>query len=272
MLNSVISRFSGGGGQPSLSSLTGIGAANNPCSAAGKAKHPKGFTLAEVLITLGIIGVVAAMTLPALIQKNNNKVVETRLMKFYSTINQAIKMAEVDYGDKKYWFEDLAGAEFDKDGKPVPGSSAQEKWFNKYFTPYMKILKTDTMYDGRLIVYFPDGTALALAHHTTVDWFFFTGSRCKVESYDEIHNLYGKCVFSFAFSPVSTSSIWKYHYNKGVEPYKYAWDGDIEQLKKACYNDTALGDSSISGRSYCTALIQLNGWKIPDDYPYKVNY
>lgn len=32
----------------------------------------KAFTLAEVLITLGIIGVVAAMTLPALIQTNKN--------------------------------------------------------------------------------------------------------------------------------------------------------------------------------------------------------
>ena len=51
------------------------------------------FTLAEVLITLGIIGVVAAMTLPALIQSYANTVVETRLAKFYSTINQAIARA-----------------------------------------------------------------------------------------------------------------------------------------------------------------------------------
>ncbi len=35
------------------------------------------FTMAEVLITLGIIGIVEAMTLPSLIQRNNNKVVET---------------------------------------------------------------------------------------------------------------------------------------------------------------------------------------------------
>lgn len=32
-----------------------------------------GFTLAEVLITLGIIGIVAVMTLPTLIQKNKKK-------------------------------------------------------------------------------------------------------------------------------------------------------------------------------------------------------
>ncbi len=37
------------------------------------------FTLAEVLITLGIIGIVAAMTIPNIINGYNKKVVETRL-------------------------------------------------------------------------------------------------------------------------------------------------------------------------------------------------
>ena len=36
----------------------------------------KAFTLAEVLITLGIIGVVAAMTLPALIQKQQENLLD----------------------------------------------------------------------------------------------------------------------------------------------------------------------------------------------------
>lgn len=63
--------------------------------------HSHGFTLAEVLITLGIIGIVAAMTLPTLIQNYKNRVVETRLKKFYSTMNQAVLMAEAQYGDKK---------------------------------------------------------------------------------------------------------------------------------------------------------------------------
>ena len=57
------------------------------------------FTLAEVLITLGIIGVVAALTIPTLMANHRRQVAETRLEKFYTTINQAVKMAEVDYGD-----------------------------------------------------------------------------------------------------------------------------------------------------------------------------
>lgn len=41
-----------------------------------------GFTMAEVLITLGIIGIVAAMTLPALVQKYQNYIVENRMKNF----------------------------------------------------------------------------------------------------------------------------------------------------------------------------------------------
>ena len=37
-----------------------------------------GFTLAEVLITLGIIGVVAALTVPALVQNNSSREMQTR--------------------------------------------------------------------------------------------------------------------------------------------------------------------------------------------------
>lgn len=50
----------------------------------------KAFTLAEVLITLGIIGVVAAMTLPTVINNVHHKELETALKKQYSTLSQAI--------------------------------------------------------------------------------------------------------------------------------------------------------------------------------------
>ena len=48
----------------------------------------KAFTLAEVLITLGIIGVVAAMTLPSLINNIQSKQLEAGLKKQYSIISQ----------------------------------------------------------------------------------------------------------------------------------------------------------------------------------------
>ena len=63
----------------------------------------KAFTLAEVLITLGIIGIVAAMTLPTLVQKNNEKVTITKLKKIYSSLNQSFKMATLDGSTPQDW-------------------------------------------------------------------------------------------------------------------------------------------------------------------------
>lgn len=50
----------------------------------------KGFTLAEVLITLGVIGVVSAMTLPTLINKYKMKTYEIGLKREYSVLQNAI--------------------------------------------------------------------------------------------------------------------------------------------------------------------------------------
>ena len=49
----------------------------------------RGFTLAEVLITLGIIGVVAALTAPALVQNANSAKVGPKLAKAVSTFELA---------------------------------------------------------------------------------------------------------------------------------------------------------------------------------------
>ena len=47
-------------------------------------KQEQAFTLAEVLITLGIIGVVAALTLPSLINRTKNRELHTAFLKTYS--------------------------------------------------------------------------------------------------------------------------------------------------------------------------------------------
>lgn len=60
--------------------------------------YKNGFTLAEVLITLGIIGVVAAMTLPTLLQKKHEKELISQTKKVYADINSAFLMSQHDYG------------------------------------------------------------------------------------------------------------------------------------------------------------------------------
>jgi len=90
----------------------------------------KAFTLAEVLITLGIIGVVAALTMPALIAKYQKQVTITKLKKVYSILNQAMKLSEVDNGDYDTWDTTLSASDY----------------VDKYWLPYFKVMKVCDTY------------------------------------------------------------------------------------------------------------------------------
>lgn len=63
----------------------------------------RAFTLAEVLITLGIIGVVAAMVLPTLISEFQERVWITRLKHTAAVLTQAYMMASIEHGVSAEW-------------------------------------------------------------------------------------------------------------------------------------------------------------------------
>lgn len=71
-----------------------------------------GFTLAEVLVTLGIIGVVAALTIPAVITNYQKQETLSRLKKAYSIVQQAIKLSEVENESVANWDNNLNGHAF----------------------------------------------------------------------------------------------------------------------------------------------------------------
>ena len=60
------------------------------------------FTLAEVLITLGVIGVVAALTMPALIAKYDEMVMVNKLKRTYSELANAIELRKAELGTDSY--------------------------------------------------------------------------------------------------------------------------------------------------------------------------
>ena len=223
------------------------------------------FTLAEVLITLGVIGVVSAITMPTLIKNYKNHVVETRLKKFYSVFNQAIQRSIADNGEMQNW------EYFSDTGNNMSAQDIKNK-FNQYLKPYINIVseKDMTSENGErsfVVYYLSDGSAFAYNSNQIRDIIFIPKNPDKViKNYDD-STTNGSSHFSFVFMPVSQSPSWIYHYNKGLEPNMYAWDGTKESLYSgqdmSCIGDTA---------NYCTALIQNNGWKIPKDYPRKINY
>lgn len=222
----------------------------------GSLAAPKlAFTLAEVLITLGIIGVVAALTLPSLISYYNRHVVETRLEKFYSIMNQAVRLSENDYGEFQYW----------NNTTQVSNPKGMEEWWNTYFAPHIKTLRieNDKTASNGIIVYLVDGTKFRVFAYTSspsegaesnaIHLYFYPKSNNKSE-------VNGKDYFTF-FIHANTNK--KY---LPVEPYKFAWDGTADGLVNGEFGCRKSMDNS--GRHYCTALIQYNGWKIPKDYPF----
>lgn len=88
------------------------------------------FTLAEVLITLGIIGVVSAITIPSLIANYQKKVAVIKLKKAYSVISQAIEYAEIDNGPMADWSMN----------KPIYDQNLGQIWYKtnlEYILPYL---------------------------------------------------------------------------------------------------------------------------------------
>lgn len=65
--------------------------------------NKKAFTLAEVLITLGIIGVVAALTMPVLVNKYRKIVIANQFKKSYSILQNVIVRAQKDHGTFGEW-------------------------------------------------------------------------------------------------------------------------------------------------------------------------
>lgn len=90
--------------------------------------YKKAFTLAEVLITLGIIGIVAALTLPVLINSYKNKQTVTQLKKVYSILSQATILAQANYGEISDW-------------NIKDNDDASTENIVYYYKPYLKLLK-----------------------------------------------------------------------------------------------------------------------------------
>jgi len=88
------------------------------------------FTLAEILITLGIIGVVAAMTIPNLMTKHFEKRTITKLKATYSILTNAIRMAEQEFGEADGW---------DYPNKNTWGSTRNSQVIVNNLRPFIKI-------------------------------------------------------------------------------------------------------------------------------------
>lgn len=101
----------------------------------------RGFTLAEVLITLGIIGVVAAITIPALISNYQISVNKTKLKKVVSILNQVGQMSKEKYD---FDYSGMTRAYVD----PITGSCNDNPDTTTSFCAMINGTLTNTQYYG----------------------------------------------------------------------------------------------------------------------------
>jgi len=105
----------------------------------------RGFTLAEVLVTLAVIGVVAALTIPTIIQSSSEKQAKTSVKKALSVMNQVLAMSIAE--------DSVSGSSI--------SNSAELK---NLFANYMKVLAYDnvnnafTSSDGMIYTFYADDT------------------------------------------------------------------------------------------------------------------
>ena len=237
------------------------------------------FTLAEVLITLGIIGVVAAMTLPTLIQNYQKFVTVNRLKKEYSVISNAFVTSQEENGEMNTWGMGNLGNMND-------GAKILIPFYQNYILKYLDVVDDCGLYcikqkhvkryrlngatwnwygDAKYIIYLKDGAVIAfMTDNNSVVW---TTVRIYVDiNGDRGPNVSGKDIFTILLakngdSALKLSGITRIRSTKNRNTL-------LGNCRECCSKKVAsTGNLSYAG-DFCAGLIQYDGWKISKDYPW----
>jgi len=182
------------------------------------------FTLAETLIVMGIIGVVAALTLPNLNSSTGDKEKVAKVKKIYQNLNDAFGRAEAVYGPFEEWFkndnsnQDYAKrfatrlTEFMKISKDCGFDTS-----GKCFVTKDKIFYNSTYQANQYQTYnssdeykliMADGTALSVSCRKIYCYLFI-----DIDSQNKGASTWGSDLFTF--------KIESFNFEQGVYPYRY---------------------------------------------------
>ena len=239
-----------------------------------------GFTMAEILITLGIIGVVAALTMPALIANHRKVVIATQLKKAYTTLAQAFTMAQKDYGDIAEWNFKPQNPQ-NSDSTSI--RDALYAFAHTYLIPYLSVITDCGTGSGATAEctytwYATDGTALNWSPASNNNYRFILNNSILITLlYDNYQGDYsGGSILIYVdingkqkpntlskdiFVMNIKSSTAKFEMYGAGNSRDRLMDGAISW---GCAYKVPNSNSSI----YCGALIQQDGWQILDDYPW----
>ncbi len=210
------------------------------------------FTLAEVLITLGIIGIVAAMTMPSLITNYRKKQTAVRLERFYSIMSQAVLRWQQDEG--------IVPEDIRFPAETVKNGVKTQEWFSSTIGKYITTTYQTT--NGQnFSAAFNDGSGFDSYIGNENQFFIFycvDYKYCINANGDGNYN--GKTGFLFEINRGKFLTSSPYFDNKTREEI-------LESCKYGNRDDPSV--SSKGRRHACARLIQMDGWEIRKDYPWE---
>lgn len=229
-------------------------------------KKFKAFTLAEILITLGIIGIVAALTIPTIAAKIDHAQKISLLKKAHSAINQSVKLASDDFGDFDSWDNTLPTKDF----------------LQKYIAPYMKITLYCTSYNvcnyksnAAWSRYNGEGSYSGFNAFSRIPFFSIDGILYSISltgggitqnteiQYDT--NYIGSHAI---FIDVNGSNL-PNRFGNDVFLLARNSDGSIMPLGHKLSDEIINKDCNKKGQClYCAEKLRRNGWKSTSDYPW----
>lgn len=223
--------------------------------------YKKGFTLSEVLITIGVIGVVSALTLPTLIQNYQKQATVSKLKKFYTNMNQVLMHAKADNGDFSTW-------EYKSSKNEAENS---EKFYTDYIKPYIKnvdsvqtnvFMQNDIL--GGIRFVFADGTqAILSANYSNL-------TRNDIDNPEKPTIIF----YTRAQKHIDKDSNYVKHPTRERFYFKINNNGilvppRLSKTRESNINDCkSLSGQTNNGNVTCSTLIYKDGWKISDDYPW----
>ncbi len=226
----------------------------------------QGFTLAEVLITLGIIGVIAALTLPNLIAQHKKQTWVTQLRKTVSTLEQGFQKMRADAG----------GVDSLEDTEAFMKMRSNEATYGEC---HIWNLGTDAVCDDLFKNYMPKYFNIVDYPISPSDYVYnFRNDSGADTAFDEFRMIFADgSVIGFDFTigrrhpqdnNVQLPGVVHIDVNGFKAPNTYGYDvfllgitptGNLVDWREADY---CVGDTASAGDSGCYNYLARNGWKM----------
>lgn len=230
-------------------------------------KRTFAFTLAEVLVTVGIIGVVSALTLPSIIANYQKQVYAGQLHKVYNTFVEAVDKYMADEKVENLTETDIraqgAGGfmtNYFNITKDCGGSIQRPCFADGYgimtSDEYNYFANHDTCSGSYLLA---DGAAVCVnieRYYANNDWYY--GLYVKVDiNGDKGPNIFGRDAFSFNILPDGTVVDSAY-----VKDKKLWLDPSLDESRHMKDSDGSMSNHSQYWKTGAFGKIMEDGWKM----------